>query len=324
MPLQTKQLIFSRLYRTFLSAFRPIMASAKPNLDNSISFEPKKMEKIPSIDKMIREIIDSKNIYEKLESNPAMAEKIDSVRQRFKEEYAMVNTDRPRDINNLQTRNLIEFLDYIETSYTSDEQSDVSLTEKIVKEGHEIILKQVTLPEKYTKPGQLSDLRKCTTYKGEEYWYQYFPEGSDGMSRKFSLIIGHFKSLYNSLAKNFEQEEKQLCIFKSCAWFLFEVLDLHPFCDANGRLFRAICSFFLSYPFGPFPCPIYKACREDPDENHSFCNKPCKDDYEQALVDARTIEPDRHPRQLCTMMIYCCWDSWKQFLKELEKSKSDE
>ena len=46
-----------------------------------------------------------------------------------------------------------------------------------------------------------------------------------------------------------------LSIFKSAAWLVFELLDLHPFSDGNGRLCRLLCSYVLS-TCTPFPSPI--------------------------------------------------------------------
>ncbi|XP_020626593.1 uncharacterized protein LOC110063939 [Orbicella faveolata] len=99
-------------------------------------------------------------------------------------------------------------------------------------------------------------------------------------------------------------------LFKTCAWLLFELLDLHPFSDGNGRLCRILCSYSLS-KLNPFPTPIYNVWTDS-----------CKHDYIEALVEARR-SPCRHPCALTTMMIECSYYGWESFFKVLdEEAKS--
>lgn len=281
---------------------------------NYISFEPLELDIIPKWNLMIEEIIKSQEIYENLEGNLNELERIECTRSRFKEVYAVLNTDPPKDKNDRATPNLLYSIEQIVGLFA--EKDSLLMDENDIKTIHTHILRGIPLKEGSKNPGELSERRKYTTYKGKTYIYPF--EGClEKMDAELSSLLKDFCALLiRYVIVEGDQFKRQLSTFKICAWFLFEILDLHPFSDANGRLFRAICSFFLS-PFGPFPVPIYnKQCINE--EDHQRCGFPCKDDYEQALVDARTIETDRHPRMLCTMMIYCCWDGWKSFLANFQ------
>ena len=101
-----------------------------------------------------------------------------------------------------------------------------------------------------------------------------------------------------------DEVERLLKLFKACSWLLFEMLDLHPFADGNGRLCRLLCSYVLS-TCTPFPTPIYNTW-----------SSSSKNDYMEALVEARKSET-RHPRALATMIIECSWHGWRNFLNNL-------
>ena len=103
-----------------------------------------------------------------------------------------------------------------------------------------------------------------------------------------------------------ENSDDSYCLFKTCAWFLFECLNLHPFSDGNGRLCRILCSYMLS-KFTPFPKPMY-----------NVWTNSCKEDYKDALVAARKSD-DRQPCALTTMMIECSYQGWIKFKDAIEK-----
>ena len=167
----------------------------------------------------------------------------------------------------------------------------------LVKEVHKLVLKDIELPADNTKPGKFSTKPRITEFKGEVYEYGS-PDGLEG--RVLTLI-----DRYNDLITYSVKEEKNLKnqiykLFKTCSWMLFNILDEHPFSNGNGRLFRLLCSYALSF-MSPFPTPIYNVWSESN-----------KDDYKQALVDARKSE-DKHPRSLTTMIIECNYYGWKKF-----------
>ena len=89
---------------------------------------------------------------------------------------------------------------------------------------------------------------------------------------------------------------------------LFELLDLHPFGEGNGRLCRILCSYLLSY-FSPLPTPVY-----------NVWTYSTKDDYLEALKRTRkTVE--RHPTALTTMIIECSYYGWRKFFQRLEEKE---
>ena len=175
----------------------------------------------------------------------------------------------------------------------------------LFKNIHKIILERVPLRRGQTPPGQLSRTRRFTTYEGETYNYQNPPD----MEKAVQTLLDQYNSLVFPL-KN-EQANQALPsftnlyqIFKISSWFIFEMLDLHPFGDGNGRLCRLLCSYLLSV-VTPFPTPIY-----------NIWSSSRKKDYVQALVDTRK-EYERKPRSLAAMIIECNWCGWKKFLNKV-------
>ena len=87
------------------------------------------------------------------------------------------------------------------------------------------------------------------------------------------------------------KSDRLLSIFKSAAWLVFELLDLHPFSDGNGRLCRLVCSYVLS-TCTPFPSPIL-------------------DKYVHALITARKLG---RLHELTNVIIESNLTSWRMLL----------
>ncbi|XP_022100065.1 uncharacterized protein LOC110984322 [Acanthaster planci] len=217
-----------------------------------------------------------------------------------------------------------------------DTKSHGMIEESMLRGAHKIILKSAPKNPHLTELGQYSDKQRYTTYKGEIHEYQM----PDDMHRVVNNILDRFNSLFEEsqsrLAKSNSQgsqtdeadaisqgsqtdeaeDSQQLFdntfkLLKTCSWLVFEMLDLHPFGDGNGRLCRLLCSYVLS-TCTPFPTPIY-----------NIWSTSSKDDYKDALVEARKTE-GRHPRALATMIIECSWYGWKEFLKHFPEVDTDE
>lgn len=189
-----------------------------------------------------------------------------------------------------------------------EESGDYGLLEvSLLEETHRIILEDIPPPAKdYTKPGQFSNRRRIAEFKGEIYEYQK-PED---MKTAVNNLLDKYNFLFDSCTKNgLKSSADYYSLFKICAWLLFELLDLHPFSDGNGRLCRILCSYSLS-SFTPFPTPIY-----------NVWTNSSKDDYKQALVDTRKIY-NRYPRPLTTMIIECSYYGWRNFFKELDEKRT--
>ena len=208
-----------------------------------------------------------------------------------------------------ETVNLLEayyyLLDEVKIVEDRDEENKLHglLEINLVKEIHKCILKDIKLPKNVTKPGEFSKQERATSFKGEEYEYAK-PED---LGPKVQTLLDRYNDLITYCVKEQEDPEDQIYkMFKTCSFLLFELLDLHPFGDGNGRLCRLLCSYALS-SVTPFPTPIYNVWSESK-----------KDDYVQALVDARKSK-NRHPTSLTTMIIECNYYGWKKFLEELEK-----
>ena len=281
-----------------------------------------------SYDQMLREIIDCQNQWNSFIID---ADLVKDVKERFKLEYCITNTDPPRDETKKETRNLMDLLRYFDILVTEEEEQhqsheesgsenqlgNIGLVEKsMLEHGHRIAVERIATKKGCTGPGVFSDMPRFTSYKGEEYWYQQ-PED---MANAVDLILDRANSLITESKCKNDDETKIGGIFKSVAWLLFELLDLHPFGNGNGRLCRVLCSYILS-SYTPFPSPIYFPCIGNVEsDDHSQCPQPCKDVYEQALVDARTSDK-RHPCKLLTMIVYCNWKMWKKFMEEIKRAR---
>ena len=173
----------------------------------------------------------------------------------------------------------------------------------LIKDVHKLILKDIELPKNSTKPGEFSKNVRFTSFGGETYFYA----SPEDLERKVQTLLDRYNDLITYCVKEEENLEDQIYkMFKTCSWLLFELLDLHPFSDGNGRLCRLLCSYALS-SMTPFPTPIYNVWSESK-----------KDDYIEALVDARKSK-NRQPTSLTTMIIECNYHGWKRFFEYLEK-----
>ncbi|XP_038064826.1 uncharacterized protein LOC119735192 [Patiria miniata] len=182
------------------------------------------------------------------------------------------------------------------------------IEEPMLKRANETILKSATTRPGCTEPGEYSTRPRYIEFDGELYEYQ----NPDNMQIAVVRILEKFNSLFqetnNPETQNDEHEDKAQRLrklYNACGWLVFEMLDLHPFGDGNGRLCRLLCSCVLS-TCTPFPTPIY-----------DIWSTSCKYDYMKALVEARKSDT-RHPRALVTMIIECSWYGWKEFLERLQ------
>ena len=202
------------------------------------------------------------------------------------------------------------YVNLLEKIKTEERTNDYGLLEvSLLKETHRLILHDIPLPEGFTKPGQMSNKPRVTEFNGELYYYA----NPEDMESAVCDLLDKYNFLFDSCLK--EKRELQECddvysLFKTCAWLLFELLDLHPFSDGNGRLCRILCSYSLS-KLNPFPTPIYNVWTDS-----------SKGDYIEALVEAR-MSPDRHPCALTTMIIECSYRGWENFFKALDKETTD-
>ena len=181
----------------------------------------------------------------------------------------------------------------------------------LLQETHRILLEDVPLGDGRTKPGIFSNQRRFTNFEGEWYEYPYLPEAEqmenavtrllDGCNKRFDLCTKHLKH-------GMKDFDDFYFLFKTCAWLLFELLDLHPFGEGNGRLCRILSSYLLS-TFSPFPTPVYNVWTDS-----------TKYDYQKALYDTRNTD-ERHPTALTSMVIECSYHGWKHFFQRLEEKK---
>ena len=95
-------------------------------------------------------------------------------------------------------------------------------------------------------------------------------------------------------------------LFKSAAWLLFHFVDIHPFCNGNGRMCRLLGNYVLSL-VTPFPVSVY----------HIHQNRSHRGDYINAIVRCRK-NPDEGPRELAAMMVEGAWLGWRSLFKNLE------
>ena len=222
-----------------------------------------------------------------------------------------VSTCSSLSVEEQETVNLINSYASLVAKVKSEEQiSDYGLLEVgLLKDTHRLILQNIPQHRGLTKPGEMSNKPRVTEFKGEIYHYA----NPDDMESAVINLLDKYNFLYDSCFKEKGGRDEDIdvySLFKTCSWFLFELLDLHPFSDGNGRLCRILCSYSLS-ALNPFPTPIYNVWRNS-----------CKGDYIEALVEAR-MSPDRHPSALTTMIIECSFYGWENFFKALQGSSEE-
>ena len=112
------------------------------------------------------------------------------------------------------------------------------------------------------------------------------------MQEAVCVLLDRFNSVFMQSINTNPESNKLLSIFKCVAWLVFELLDLHPFSDGNGRLCRLLCSYVLS-TCTPFPTPIY--------------NLHTDHEFEKFLIAGRKT---RHPSTLTSMIIESSLVAW--------------
>lgn len=175
------------------------------------------------------------------------------------------------------------------------------LEESMLREVNKIILRNIPVHKSSTKPGVYCNNPRVTTFNGETYYYKQ----PDDMMAAVCTHLDRFNSLFTQSMSLSSMEDKVASVFKSVAWLVCELLDLHPFSDGNGRLSRLLCCYVL-FSLCPFPSPIYNMYSES-----------SMQDFVKTLVDARSSK-DRKPRGLTTMIIESNWATWKK-LDEIER-----
>lgn len=217
------------------------------------------------------------------------------------------NLQRCLSISEQETLNLRKAYVYLLEKIKREElSSDYGLMESsLLQETHRLLLENIVIPRGKTKAGEYSNLPRGTEYKGETYQYQNPEDMETAVIQLLDQCNERFDLCTKDGLKDFDDF---YYLFKTCAWLLFELLDLHPFSDGNGRLCRILCSYMLS-KFTPFPTPVYNVWTDS-----------CKDDYKDAVVDARK-SCDRYPCALTTMIIECSYHGWKKFKEALDVKK---
>ena len=115
------------------------------------------------------------------------------------------------------------------------------LEESMLRETNWIILWNIPRDKHYTKAGSYNNLR-ITQFRGELYHYQQ----PDDMQEAVCVLLDRFNSVFIQSINTNPESNKLLSILKCVAWLVFELLDLHPFSDGNGRLCRLLSSYVLS------------------------------------------------------------------------------
>ena len=186
-----------------------------------------------------------------------------------------------------------------------DKENTSLLAEEVLLETHRKVLQSVDLNGR-TPAGVYSDKMRFAEFKGETYVYQ----GMQGLTTQQSVqcILDRYNSLIQATKEHWNDDGRRLkCIedvFKCSAYLLFELLDVHPFSDGNGRLCRLLASYSLAV-MTPFPTPIYNVWSDT-----------SKEDYVDALIETRKSKK-RQPCHLVSMMVECNWHGWKEFFHKL-------
>ena len=215
------------------------------------------------------------------------------------------NLQRHLSIREQETLNVKNAYEHLLAKIKSNEESSDYglLAVSLLKDTHRMLMEGIEIPKGNTKPGEFSNCPREIGFKGENYTFQ----NPDDMEIAVWNLLDRYNSRFDLCIKDGLKDCDFLYyLFKTCAWLLFELLDLHPFSDGNGRLCRILCSYMLS-KVTPFPTPVFNV----------FTNSS-KDDYKDALVAARKSK-ERHPCALTTMIIECSYQGWKKFKEAIEK-----
>ena len=210
----------------------------------------------------------------------------------------------------LETLNLRKAYEHLLDKIKREElSSDYGLLEiSLLQDTHRILLQGVRLEDGSTKPGIFSNQKRYTEFEGKTYYYPYLPDPGQ-MENAVIEILGKCNTRFDCCTRDgLKDFEDFYYLFKTCTWLLFELLDLHPFGEGNGRLCRILCSYLLS-TFSPFPTPVYNVWTDS-----------TKYDYQKALYDTRNTA-ERHPTALTTMIIECSYYGWKNFFQRLEEKR---
>lgn len=181
---------------------------------------------------------------------------------------------RPLSLEEQETLNMRNAYETLLAKIKREElDRDYGLLEaSLLKEIHRVILQDIPLSKGLTKPGEMSNKPRMTEFRGEIYYYA----NPEDMESAVVNLLDKYNFLFDTCTKDGLTNFKDLCdFFKTCAWILLELLDLHPFSDGNGRLCRILCSYSLS-KLNPFPTPIYSVWTDSPN-----------DAYIEALVEGR-------------------------------------
>ena len=215
------------------------------------------------------------------------------------------NLDCSFSIEEQETMNLKNAYQNLADKVKREERPcDYGLLEvSLLQETHRLILHDIPLPRGFTPPGKMSNKPRVTEFRGEIYHYA----NPEDMESAVSNLLDKYNFLFDHCTRDELKNSNDIYdLFKTCAWMLMELLDLHPFSDGNGRLCRILCSYSLS-KLNPFPTPIYNVWTDS-----------SKGDYIQALVEAR-MSPGRHPCALTTMIIECSYYGWEKIFRTLDE-----
>ncbi|KAJ7340320.1 hypothetical protein OS493_003056 [Desmophyllum pertusum] len=209
-----------------------------------------------------------------------------------------------KEHESINVRNAYQYL--LDKIKTEEQASDYGLIEEgLLQETHRKLMANIVYPIGKTKPGKFSNEPRRNDFNGKRYYYR----NPQNMENAVTELVEKYNNYFYLCTKDgLKDFDDFYYLFKTCAWLLFELLDLHPFSDGNGRLCRIFCSYMLS-KLNPFPTPVYNVWTDSK-----------KSDYQQALVDARESDT-RHPRALTTMIIECNYHGWRKFFEALDEKK---
>jgi len=178
------------------------------------------------------------------------------------------------------------------------------LDEETLKTVHELILKDIYMGNR-TPAGRYSQNIRITEYKDEVYAYKNIK----GLSLEASVqtILDRYNMMIETCKLNWQESRKESIadLFKIASYLLFEMLDVHPFSDGNGRLCRLLVSYALSFAT-PFPSSVYNL----------WSDTTSKEVYIEAIVKTRKTAT-RNPHLLAAMIAECNWYGWKKFFELL-------
>ena len=153
---------------------------------------------------------------------------------------------------------------------------------------------------------------KLRTREAYTHWHggaHFYPTPKQAELIFYALIDRHNVHMA-SCSLDRSTDDYTRYVFKHAAELLFKFVDVHPFCDGNGRMCRLLANYTVGV-ITPFPVALYQNPERDG-----------REDYLKAIVRCRE-NAQEGPRDLAAMLVEGAWRGWRNLEKYQTKVSVD-